>query len=131
VPNGTDFVRSAASDSPSNAPDLALVGELVSAAFEIDNTPPRIVGPAARADGSATVVTFAVTDDHSPIQRVEYSQDGLTWRGAFPADGIADGLSERYDVRIDGGLGPAGLSIRAGDTMNNWASAQVEGPAGP
>jgi hypothetical protein len=126
VPNGTYFVRVVASDSPSNAPELALEGELVSAAFEIDNTPPRITTPTTRIDGDATVVTFEVADDHSPIQRVEYSEDGLQWRGAFPSDGIADSRSERYEIRVAGTLGPRGVSLRASDSMNNVATAQVE-----
>jgi hypothetical protein len=69
-----------------------------------------------------------VKDDHSPIQRVEYSQDGLVWRPAFPRDGIADSKSERYDVTISGEVGPRGLSIRASDAMNNVATIHVDAP---
>jgi hypothetical protein len=73
-------------------------------------------------------VTFAVTDDHSPIQRVECSQDGMTWRPIFPRDGIADSKSEQYEVAIDGELGPRGLSLRVTDAMNNVATSQVSAP---
>ena len=38
VPNGTYFIRIVASDSPSNAAGLALIGEFDSTALEVDNT---------------------------------------------------------------------------------------------
>jgi hypothetical protein len=128
VPNGTYFVRIVASDSPSNAADSALAGESDSVAFEIDNTVPDIKTQPAIAEGARTIVAFAVTDDHSPIQRVECSEDGLTWRPVFPRDGIADSKSEQYQVEIDGELGPRGLSLRVTDAMNNVATAQVSAP---
>ena len=125
VPNGTYFVKIVASDRPSNAADLALAGELVSQTFEIDNTPPRISTPAVKQDGRAAVVTFEVADDHSPIRTVEYSQDGMRWSALFPVDGLADSKTERYEVRLDDGVGTGGVSIRASDAMNNSASAQA------
>ena len=128
VPNGTYFVRIVASDSPSNATDTALSGESDSNAFDIDNTAPEIKTQPAKVDGSRTIVTFTVTDDHSPIQRVECSQDGMTWRPIFPRDGIADSKSEQYEVAIDGELGPRGLSLRVTDAMNNVATSQVSAP---
>src|SRR5207253_5148238 len=42
IPNGTYFVKVVASDAPSNPLVTALSGELDSAAFEVDNTPPSI-----------------------------------------------------------------------------------------
>jgi hypothetical protein len=130
VPNGTYFVRIVASDAPGNDPALALTGELVSQAFEIDNTPPRISAPAVKADGRSSIVTFEVADDHSPIRSVEYSLDGMRWRSVFPVDGLADSRVERYEIRIEDGIGALGVSIRATDTMNNSAAAQVEPAAG-
>ena len=67
-------------------------------------------------------------DDASPVLRVECSQDGQLWRGAFPVDGIADSKSEHYEVAIDGLLGMRGLTLRATDSMNNIATAQVDAP---
>jgi hypothetical protein len=127
VPNGTYFVKVVASDAPSNSGALALAGEMESVAFEIDNSAPVVALQGVRTEGARTIVTFEVRDDHSPVQRVECSQDGQVWRGVFPADGIADSRSERFQVTIDGALGPRGLSIRATDAMNNVATAQVEG----
>jgi sugar lactone lactonase YvrE len=129
VPNGTYFVKIVASDAPSNAASSALTGEIDSEPFEIDNTAPQIAGGTARIDGSRTIVSFEVRDDHSPIQRVEHSQDGLRWTGVFPGDGIGDSKAERYEVVIDGVLGPRGLTIRASDALNNVATTQIEAPA--
>jgi hypothetical protein len=129
VPNGTYFVKVIASDAPSNAPDTALAGELVSSALEIDNTPPEIVMQAVRVEGGRTIVTFDVSDDHSPVQRVEYSQDGREWKAAFPKDGIADSRLEHYEVTIEGAISARGLIIRASDSMNNVATRQIEAPA--
>jgi sugar lactone lactonase YvrE len=129
VPNGTYFVRVVASDAPSNSTDTALTGELDSVPFDIDNTPPTATIASVRPENGRTVVTFDVTDDQSPVQRVEASQDGQQWRSVFPADGIADSRSEHYVVTIDGALGPGGLTLRVTDAMNNVVTAQVAAPA--
>ena len=102
---------------------------MVSSAFEVDNTPPDVVIQSVRVDGGRTIVTFDVTDDHSPIQHVECSEDGQQWWSVFPKDGIADSRQEHYEVTIDKLLGPRGLSIRAADSMNNVATKQADAPA--
>jgi hypothetical protein len=129
VPNGTYFVKIVASDSPSNPLGIALTGELDSSAFEIDNTPPAIVVANVRVDRGRTIVTFDVKDDHSPIQRVEFSQDGQRWRGVFPVDGIADSRQEHYELAVDGELGDRGLTLRATDSMNNVETQHVDPPS--
>ncbi|MQA30162.1 MAG: hypothetical protein GEU82_10025 [Luteitalea sp.] len=130
VPNGTYFVRVAASDASSNASDTALVGELDSVPFDVDNTAPSVVVADVRAESTRTIVTFDVNDDQSPVQRVECSEDGQQWRSVFPADGIADSRSEHYVMVIDGAIGPGGVTLRVTDAMNNVTSAQVNPPAG-
>jgi hypothetical protein len=75
-----------------------------------------------------TIITFDVKDDHSPIQRVEYSQDGQRWRGVFPTDGIADSREEHYELAIDGEIGERGVTLRASDSMNNVATAHADAP---
>jgi sugar lactone lactonase YvrE len=128
VANGTYFVKVVASDAPSNPLSSALTGELDSTAFEVDNTPPAIVVRGVRLDRGRTIVSFDVKDDHSPIQRVEFSQDGQRWRGVFPVDGIADSREEHYELPIDGELDARGLTPRASDTMNNIATSHVDAP---
>jgi hypothetical protein len=128
VPNGTYFVKVIASDAPSNPTGTALSGEMDSVAFEVDNTAPDIVVSSVRLDRGKTIVTFDVKDDHSPIQRVEFSQDGQRWRGVFPVDGIADSRDEHYELAIDGELGDRGVTLRASDTMNNVSTMHVDAP---
>ena len=126
--NGTYFIKVVASDSPSNPPGAALNGEMESAAFDIDNTPPAILLQTVRTEGNHTVIVFDVKDDHSPIQKAEYSLDGQRWRGVFPKDGIADSREEHYEVTIDGGIPERGLIIRASDSMNNVITLHVDAP---
>jgi sugar lactone lactonase YvrE len=129
VPNGTYFVRVRASDLPSNGRETALTGELDSSSFDIDNSPPRFSTPTVRVEAGRTIVTFDVSDDQSPIQRVESSRDGQEWSAVFPKDGIADSKLEHYEVSLEGPIGLRGLSLRATDAMNNVATTQVEAPA--
>jgi SMP-30/gluconolaconase/LRE-like protein len=131
IPNGTYFVKIVASDAPSNPTGTALSGELDSVAFEVDNTAPTITISSVRLDRGRTLITFDARDDHSPIQRVEFSQDGQRWRGVFPVDGIADSRDEHYDLAVDGDLGERGLTLRASDTMNNVATTHVDAPKRP
>ncbi|MEQ1870889.1 MAG: hypothetical protein ABL961_12795 [Vicinamibacterales bacterium] len=126
MPGGTYFIRIVASDLPSNATGMALTGELESSAFDVDNDAPAIAVTGVRAEGARAIVTFDVKDEHSPVQKVECSDDGVVWRGVFPVDGIADSKSERYSVTLEGSIGPRGLTLRATDAMNNIATAQVE-----
>jgi len=128
VANGTYFVKVVASDAPSNPVGTVLTGEMDSAAFEIDNTAPDIIVSGVKVERGKTIVTFDVKDDHSPIQRVEFSQDGQRWRGVFPVDGIADSREEHYELAIDGELGERGVTLRANDTMNNVATTHVDAP---
>lgn len=126
VPDGTYFVKIAASDAPSNSPGAALTGELESVNFDIDNTPPRIeVQPPARA-GARTTISFVVLDAQSPVQRVEYSLDARGWRVIYPKDGIPDSRREEFEVTLDEGETSRGVIIRATDAMNNVATAVAE-----
>ena len=79
-------------------------------------------------ENGKTSIVFDVKDDDSPVQRVEYSQDGQVWRAVFPIDGLADSKLEHYQMTIDGPLGPRGLSLRASDSMNNIATTEVDAP---
>lgn len=119
VPDGTYVVKIAATDSPSNSPGTALVGERESSSFEVDNTPPRVVFPEKR---DAKTLRFTVVDDHSPVQKVEYSLEGDRWRVIYPLDGIADSRSEEFEIEI-GDNSARSLTIRATDSMNNASTA--------
>ncbi len=123
VPDGTYLVRITASDAPSNAPATALTGEMESVTFDIDNTPPRIEAqPATRAGAKATIA-FAVRDEQSAVQRVEYSLDASRWRMVYPKDGIPDSRREEFEVTVDDVEAGRNVIIRATDAMNNVATA--------
>lgn len=123
VPNGTYFVKVAASDAPSNAPGAVLVGELESNAFDIDNTPPVIRVTGVRA-GPRPTLLFEVRDDQSALQRVEYSVDAERWKPVYPRDGIADSRFEDFELPLDGQAAVTGVIIRATDVMNNVATSR-------
>jgi hypothetical protein len=126
VPDGTYFIKVAASDAPSNSPGTALVGELESVSFDIDNTAPRIeVQPATRS-GSRTAIAFVVRDEQSSVQRVEYSLDASRWRVVYPKDGIPDSRREDFEVWLDESESARSVIIRATDAMNNVATAVAE-----
>ena len=99
VPDGTYLVKVAASDAPANSPDTALVGEMESLPFDIDNTPPVIeLQPAGSTGQRATSIAFVVRDAQSAVQRVEYSLDASRWRVIYPKDGIPDSRREEFEV---------------------------------
>jgi hypothetical protein len=127
IANGTYFVRVTASDAPSNSAETALTGEMDSAALQVDNLPPVITVGAIKTDGGRSTVTLDVRDDHSPVQRVEWSKDGRTWHTVFPVDGIADSKLEHYELVLDGPIDARGVTVRATDNMNNSVTTQVEG----
>ena len=123
VPNGTYFVKVAASDAASNAPGSVLVGELESNAFDIDNTPPVIRVTGVRA-GPRPTLLFEVRDDQSALLRVEYSADAERWKPVYPKDGIADSRAEEFELPLEGQAAVTGVIIRATDVMNNVATTR-------
>src|SRR5262245_7144258 len=126
VPDGTYYVKVAASDAPSNSPATALVGEMESVSFDIDNTPPVVEVQSATRTGQRTNVKFVVRDEQSAVQRVEYSLDASKWRVAYPVDGIPDSRREDFDVTIEDADAPRSIIIRVTDAMNNVATAVAE-----
>ena len=126
VPDGTYSVKVAATDAPSNAPATALLGELESISFDIDNTPPIIEISSAARTGTRATVRFVVRDDQSAVQRVEYSLDASRWRVAYPVDGIPDSRREEFEVGVDDADPARSIIIRVTDGMNNVATAVAE-----
>ena len=125
--DGRYIFRVVASDGLDNPAGVALSGERLSEAVDIDNTPPGL-----RAVGNATVVgdrvraVFEVEDATGRIKRADVSVDGGTWREVFPDDGIADSPRERFsvDLVIDG-PGEHTISLRAYDNSNNVGTISV------
>jgi hypothetical protein len=119
-------VKVAATDAPSNSPATALVGEMESVSFDVDNTAPQIEVQSAVRSGPRATIRFIVHDNQSAVQRVEYSLDASRWRVAYPVDGIADSRREQFEVTLDEGDASRSVIIRASDTMNNVATAVAE-----
>jgi hypothetical protein len=126
VPDGTYYVKVAATDAPSNSPATALTGEYESVSFDIDNTPPVIEIQSATRTGTRATVRFLVRDDQSAVQRVEYSLDASRWRVAYPVDGIPDSRREEFEVAVDDADSARNIIIRVTDGMNNVATAVAE-----
>jgi hypothetical protein len=127
VPDGTYTVRIVATDATSNSPATALQGERESSSFDVDNSPPSIAITTIERRGTRVFAAFTVSDTHSPTDRVELSLDADRWQPVFPADGIADGRDERYEVDIEAPAASTVL-IRATDVMNNVATSSAAIP---
>jgi hypothetical protein len=122
VPNGTYQIKVAASDAPSNPPGAALVGEMESTTFDVDNTPPTIHIQGLRREGGRSILLFDVRDDQSVVQRVDYSIDADRWRPIYPKDGLADSRHEEFELALPPDVAPESVVIRAMDAMNNVAT---------
>jgi hypothetical protein len=118
VADGHYIVRITASDAPSNTPDRALTGDRESDPITVDNTPPVVTMTVARQGGAIHLLIHAV-DATSPIDKLEYSVGGGTWRLAYPVDGLADSPDERYDVTVASEADLARLVVRATDALQN------------
>ena len=66
------------------------------------------------------------SDEHSAVQRVEYSLDASRWRLVYPKDGIPDSRREEFEVTLDDSEAARSVIIRAMDGMNNVATAVAE-----
>jgi hypothetical protein len=131
VPDGTYSVKVVATDASGNEPGSALRGEMESTSFVIDNTSPRVEVTSSATEGARTVLLFEVRDNHSAIQRVEYSADAVRWRTVFPRDGMADSRVESFRVVLDEGVKPEDVTIRAFDALNNVATGAGAVPPRP
>jgi hypothetical protein len=131
VPNGSYLLRVVATDAPSNSPGTALTGAMESASFDIDNAPPQITITAARREGTRLTLAFDVRDEHSSVQKADYSLDGDRWQTIYPKDGIADSRVEQFELVLEGEAAARGVIVRAADALNNIASARGEAPAAP
>jgi sugar lactone lactonase YvrE len=128
VPNGSYVVRVVASDAASNSPATTLTGAMESSAFDIDNAPPQVTVTAVRREGTRLTIAFDVRDEHSSVQKADYSLDGDRWQTIYPKDGIADSRLEQFELVLDGEAAARGVILRASDALNNVASTRGEAP---
>jgi outer membrane protein assembly factor BamB len=128
VPDGRYLIKVVARDSPSNPPAVAQSGDKESAAFDIDNTPPRVTAELA-ARTPARVLVHA-HDEGGVLRRAEFSIDGQRWQEVHPLDGINDSPDESYEISPppQASPGPHLLVVRIADLLGNVSSVQVEFP---
>jgi sugar lactone lactonase YvrE len=126
MPDGTYVVRVIASDAPSNAPGLALTAERVSEQFDVDTTPPRVEDLRVQAGSASLRLSFTVTDTFSIVRDVACSVDAGDWVVLFPADGLADAPSERFDAVLPAlPPGEHSIVVRATDSAGNTGAGRV------
>ena len=137
--DGGYTVRVVASDSPSRPAGDSLTGDATSARFEIDNTPPRIEGLAAKVEGENIRVTFRAVDGFSVVDQAEYSIDAGDWQEIEPVGKISDSRTESYDFTIPvpantaggsdlsatGSSGEHTIVVRAYDRFDNLGTGKV------
>ena len=128
TPNGTYVVKIVASDAKAHPAELALVGEMESESFDIDNTPPAVSIGAVGRDGSRFVVPVEVRDADSPLTKVEYSLDAQKWQTAYPRDGMLDSRRELFEIRLDASGGRTRPGRSRSDALNNVSAGQVQLP---
>ena len=118
LPDGRYELRLMVTDAQDN-PDAAMTDVKEGIEFQVDNTAPRITVAAGGSD-----VVVRVTDEASPVGRVEYSADAQKWIRVTPSDGIADSQDETFRLsrkEVDGKF----VVVRAVDAQFNIATASV------
>jgi hypothetical protein len=120
--DGKYIIKVVASDSPSNPKPVALSAELVSAQFNVDNTPPQIQVANQAVQGRTAVVRFRASDSVSALRKAEVSLDGKEWEMVFSVDGIVDSKAEEFEVKT-GTLDPGEhtVALRVYDGTGNVA----------
>ena len=99
IPDGGYQIKVVASDSPSHTPADALTGDKISERFEVDTTPPVVIGLKATGDASPRV-TLEAEDAFSPIAHAEYSLDAGPWQFIGPVGELSDSRQEHYDFHL-------------------------------
>ncbi len=98
LPDGSYRLKIMASDSPANPASNARSGELVSAPFIVDNTPPAVEILSRSLRDGVAVVRFRVEDRFSGLRRADVSTDGGEWQAVYSTDGIIDSRTEEFRV---------------------------------
>ncbi|HEY7546235.1 MAG TPA: hypothetical protein VID27_15200 [Blastocatellia bacterium] len=127
LPDGAYNFKVEASDSPSNPADMAMVGEEMTDAVELDNTPPSIKVTGPSVTGQTAEVTFDVSDATGRVIRGEYSLDGGPWMLVFPTDGISDSARESFRVKVNlNAPGAHTIAFRCADSSLNVGTSKVQ-----
>jgi hypothetical protein len=118
LPDGRYELRLIASDAADN-PEQPLSDTKEGVEFQIDNKAPAI---AVSSSGNEVVVR--ITDELSPVGKVEYSADAEKWIRLIPVDGIADSRDETFRLpknEVDGKF----VIVRAVDGFYNVSTESI------
>jgi len=119
-PDGTYFVKIAASDARSNPAGLDLRAERISPPLVIDNSLPVVKNFTAAKTGAGLDVAFLAEDAYSCIEEVQFLVRPGEWRVVFPVDGIADSRSEAFKFSVKVPAGAENLiTVRVRDSYGN------------
>lgn len=121
LPDGWFELKVVASDRPTRSEQAALEGELVSSAFLVDNTPPRVMGLQVR-NGHAT---FTVADDLSVVRTCRVSVNAGEWKPAVPLDGMFDSREERFSVPVKLEPGANTVAVWVADAQGNTGAGRI------
>jgi hypothetical protein len=124
-PDGDYRLRITASDAPSNPPAEALTGQLVSAPFTIDNTPPQIAALTATRHGATLEIRWHAADALSNIDKAEYSLDGGEWTVVAPVTKLSDSPELDYALTLNAAPGEHTIAVRVQDEYANQATDKV------
>jgi hypothetical protein len=127
-PDGWYQLKVVAHDDAENIAGEGLEASRLSAPFQIDNAPPRLLDVRVAGQESDLLLSGSAEDDASRIAGIEFSLDGEGWRPGLPTDGIFDGLQESFAIplppRTDGRR-PTVVGVRVWDEVGNPASARL------
>lgn len=118
LPDGRYELRLTVTDAIDN-PDAALTHVKEGIEFQVDNRAPAIAVTESGDD-----VTVRITDENSPVGRVEYSADAQRWIRLTPADGISDSRDETFRLKRNAVEGKF-VIVRAVDGFYNVATQSI------
>ena len=113
LPDGVYRFRLTADDGADWPADEELTSSKISEPVTIDQAPPRL----ALKNRTGDVVEVRITDELSPVRRVEVSVDAGEWHELRPEDGLADGHAE--SLRVPVAEGAKLVLLRAMDASFN------------
>ena len=124
--DGAYYLKLAASDSPSNPPDLALTGEKISDRFDIDNTPPVVSNLRWEKTKTGVRILFDARDSYSPIKLADYSLDAGDWLQLVPLGTTTDSPQESYAFELKTpSPGEHTVAVRVSDRFDNVSTSKL------
>lgn len=101
LPDGTYVVRLVASDVTANIAENALISDMESRPFTVDNTPPAVTVKQDGLTGGRVRIAIEASDLTSILNQAEISVDAGDFKAVFPRDGIADSKNESFAWQSD------------------------------